>query len=113
MLQLHTNKKRLFLNEPFKAVLADLSKSKKEHYFLYTESDSLAFRKSTVVCNTQSCPTWSDWSTSLECSATCGGGTKNEQSTCFYEGVSSTLCEGNACTVNDHVNILPKFRKNI
>ena len=66
----------------------------------------MTFRERQVDCNTSPCPTWSDWVATSTCSATCNGGTQTESSTCFYEGVESTMCEGNAICMNgnDYVN---------
>ena len=46
-------------------------------------------------CNTQSCPyTWSSWSESIPCNASCGEGTRQLISTCNHEnGTAVALCD--------------------
>ncbi|CAK8698256.1 unnamed protein product [Clavelina lepadiformis] len=60
------------------------------------------------TCNSQACPTWSTWSQSSSCSASCGGGHQTFESFCTYMGSASDLC-GNGGTrrnktepCNDH-----------
>ncbi|XP_076804371.1 uncharacterized protein LOC143448488 [Clavelina lepadiformis] len=44
------------------------------------------------TCNLQACPTWSTWSQSSSCSASCGGGHQTFESFCTYMGSASDLC---------------------
>ena len=67
-------------------------------------------------CNTQDCPTWTDWTAWTQCSATCGGGSRSrvrecivsdpidarssyDDSLCVGESQQSEECATNVCPV--------------
>ncbi|CAK8695093.1 unnamed protein product [Clavelina lepadiformis] len=50
--------------------------------------------RNTVQCNTQACPRWSDWDDWMECSVTCGGGTRHSTRECLNGVVGDVGCQG-------------------
>ncbi|XP_078490117.1 uncharacterized protein LOC100185217 isoform X1 [Ciona intestinalis] len=60
----------------------------------------------TEPCNTHNCPAWNDWGNWGECTASCGGGTREATRTCNTFGQAGATCSG-AATKSEACNATP------
>nr|CAB3266608.1 SCO-spondin-like [Phallusia mammillata] len=55
----------------------------------------------TMICNTQACPIWTDWTPWPACSLSCGSGTRSSERTCNFGIPGDIGCEGSATRSED------------
>uniref|UniRef100_F6PV91 Hemicentin-1 n=1 Tax=Ciona intestinalis TaxID=7719 RepID=F6PV91_CIOIN len=60
----------------------------------------------TEPCNTYNCPGWNNWGNWGECTASCGGGTREATRTCNTFGQAGATCSGDA-TKSEACNTTP------
>nr|CAB3262390.1 uncharacterized protein LOC100179634 [Phallusia mammillata] len=54
-----------------------------------------------MICNTQACPIWTDWTPWSACSLSCGSGTRSSERTCQFGKPRDVGCGGSATRSED------------